>query len=837
MSRDTVEARPSQAGKSAFDWDTYKNRKTALQYLKRNCTLVDTIIETEDGSSYEPVHSQVISAFGDKITHYIEHNGTYLTTATAIATMIRNPDAFSRYGRPTRLKLIRLPRVNRYTLGILIECAYTGYIRTDLASGGIWQVLEVANFYEMNEVIRACCTFLIKNLNSSNCIHFYHIGIKHRHPLQRCAWHKIRANFKHILAQNLLRSSQDLLENGILGPSLMQPTASSNDDTNDFTNHQQVVTAPSGPSTSSSTTTTTSSSSSMSLSLMLQSREELEQRQNNLATIKYEHFEPLLMHDKLNIDNEESVWYAIKLWCNYNLLERSSKVANLLPCMRFPRFRSGIEFSARHIWRDPLVINDKQAQHQLAILDRNHRDFLASPSHYYNSTSGLTRDGFNLPCACSPRQLRPRVPHSILLAIGGWQQGQPTTLIESYDVNCNLWFECKPRIMAPLAYHGIEYINGVLYICGGTDGSEILNEMFTFDPVRGDCAQKASMQESRCYVSTACLNGYLFAIGGHNGNQRMKSVEKFHLLDERWQPVHDMNVARSDASACVYNSLIYIAGGLNDQAIESSVEFYDARDDSWTFITSMLTQRTSFTLLACQGSLLAIGGNNGSERLNTVEQYNFSTKLWSPHSQMRHRRSTFSAALVDETKLVVVGGYNGQTPFSQVEMYDCSTHSWTMLNKIRYDRSGLKVVVVNDLPNATDYTFLGSQGNSYISTDDQLVGPIGQLGPPPATSVSSEPNNQQSSASLSGSRANGSAQVARQQPVAAPGLPTTSSGQTTSSFAARARRTGQIFLRQIGASRSAPPEDPTSSSSSSRSPSRSNRANQRDDQPASRRSG
>lgn len=799
-------------GKSAFDWDVYKNRRTALQYLKRHGTLVDTIIETEDGSAHELVHSQVISAFGDKLTQYIQKNGDYITRSDF------------KHGR---LKLIRLPRVNRYTLNILIECAYTGYIRTDLSSGGIWQVLDMADYYEMTEVIRACCTFLIKNLNRSNCIYFYHIGIKHRHQLQRCAWHKIRANFKHILAQNLIRSSNDLIENGILGPnwSMCNMTTtlatkkttvlashkriasgvyqvgnrlqSNNNNNNIDEPSQQQQRNPASQVDHSNAsidmeTDDTSivrnevidhnasymqlpslASNANALSAPLQ-EEENEQRQNNLATIKYEHFEPLLMHDKLNIDNEESVWYAIKLWCNYNLVERGSKVANLLPCMRFPRFRAGTEFSARHIWRDPLVINNKQAQQQLAILDRNHRDFLASPGQYSSF-----RDGFNLPCAINPRQLRPRVPHSILLAIGGWQQGQPTTLIESYDVNCNLWFESKRRIMAPLAYHGIEYANGLLYICGGTDGSEILNEMFTFDPIRGDCAQKPPMREARCYVSTACLNGHLYAMGGHNGFQRMKSVERFNLLDESWQHVQDMNVSRSDASACVHNSLIYIAGGLNDQAIESSVEFYNCQDNTWTFITSMLSQRTSFTLLAYQNSLLALGGNNGSERLDTVEQYNFGTKLWSHHSQMRHRRSTFSAALVEDSKLIVVGGYNGQTPFAQVEMYDGSTHAWTQLHKIRYDRSGLRVVVVSDLPNAAEYTFFGSQGASYVTGEELAPPPIG-------------------AGHAAAPAAGTGAGLAR--------APTTSgSAAPAPSLAARARRTGQIFLRQFRA-RSTTPE-------------------------------
>lgn len=707
---DRIKFGSSQTGKSAYDWDIYKNRKTALLNLKHHCTLVDLIIETEDGLHYELVHSQVISAFGEKLNEHILQNGTYVETyrehsfSKTHNLTLNNTNRLPVGGNqitanwsrwPGRVKLVRLPKLTKYTLQVLVECAYSGFIRTDLQTGGIWQVFELADYYEMFEVIKACCLFLVKNLSPLNCIQFYHIGIRHRHNLQRNAWNKIRANFKHILIKNIE-------DQAMVAAASSRPRPATKQTDQPAIDNQQAASAQEQPAGQEDPFAIYRS------------------QDNSLATIKFEHFEPLLQHDKLNVDNEEMVWWAIRLWCSHKPSERASMLSLLLPCMRFPRFKSGTEFSSRFIWRDQLILDNKLAQQQLAILDRNHRDFLYNSS---NSQS-LTRDGFDLACAVNPKQLRPRIPYSILLAIGGWQQGQPTTLIESYDLNCNLWFEFKKRIMQPLAYHGIENIQNVLYICGGTDGAEILNEVFTFNPVNGVCLQKPSMREARCYVSTAYLNNQLYALGGHNGMQRMKSVEKLEIMDRSgqlnvsdnstWQHVQEMNVARSDASASVYNKRIYIAGGLNDIVIESSVEFFNPVDNSWTFIASMQTPRTSFNLLLYRDQLLAIGGNNGNERLSSVEAYDFKRRSWSYHSDLRHRRSTFSAALLDETKLVVVGGYNGQTPFNQVEMYDELSQQWVPLQRIKFDRSGLKVVVVNDLPNAIDYTFLGSQGCSQL---------------------------------------------------------------------------------------------------------------------------
>ncbi len=40
--------------------------------------------------------------------------------------------------------------------------------------------------------------------------------------------------------------------------------------------------------------------------------------------------------------------------------------------------------------------------------------------------------------------------------MGGWQEGIPTTLIETFDVRTNRWYDTKLSSDYPRAYHGIE---------------------------------------------------------------------------------------------------------------------------------------------------------------------------------------------------------------------------------------------------------------------------------------------------------------------------------------------------------------------------------------------
>jgi len=41
----------------------------------------------------------------------------------------------------------------------------------------------------------------------------------------------------------------------------------------------------------------------------------------------------------------------------------------------------------------------------------------------------------------TPEIARPRVPHEMLFAIGGWSEGNPTSFIETYDTRADRWIK------------------------------------------------------------------------------------------------------------------------------------------------------------------------------------------------------------------------------------------------------------------------------------------------------------------------------------------------------------------------------------------------------------
>lgn len=499
--------------KTAFNWEMFKDRNLVLNELKDSNKFVDALLVTADGGS-QLVHACVLTTLSSKLTETIMKQ---MNSPTACIVEIQDGQ------RLLKVKQVNLPEMNQVVLKTMVNCAYSGYISSNADT--IWDILRTAEFYKINDVLQACCTYLAYHLNLNNCIKLLHFGSKYEHKLKLGAWNMIKANFHLIVEQ--------------------KP---------DFT----------------------------SLSL------------NQL--------ENLLKDDELNVINEDTAWLSIERWVHSNILERSDHLKDLLKYLRYGRMSK--ECLQEKIAKNCLVIKDSEASKMIQTMIKENKDEFENQN----------LDGNGLPVGISPFAIRPRVPNQVMFAIGGWLEGVPTTLIETYDVRTNKWFESKMSHKFPRAYHGAQEINGIIYLIGGTNGSEILNTVHCYDPVKNKWYQRANMFEQRCYVSTAVLDNYLYALGGHNGLQRIRTGERYHYQTNQWHKIPEMNLSRSDACATVHNGMIFIAGGLNDQIIENSVEMFNPVDSVWTFIQPMSSPRTSLAFIAHHNSLYALGGNNGFER-------------------------------------------------------------------------------------------------------------------------------------------------------------------------------------------------------------------------------
>uniref|UniRef100_T1IMJ6 Kelch-like protein diablo n=1 Tax=Strigamia maritima TaxID=126957 RepID=T1IMJ6_STRMM len=415
----------------------------------------------------------------------------------------------------------------------------------------------------------------------------------------------------------------------------------------------------------------------------------------------------ILSDDELNCKREELVFETILRWVDNNEQERKRYLPSLLRTVRFGNVT--YKFFVNNVYKHRYIQESQECQGALFEASV----YLAE----LNSQESAEVDLSN-PLA------RPRIPHDILFAIGGWSAGSPTSFIETYDTRADRWFLSVNTDYAPRAYHGLATVNSLIYMIGGFDGNEHFNTVRCFNPVNKVWSEKACMYTPRCYVSVCVLDGQIYALGGYDGRIRMNTGERYNPEANQWTMIAPMHRQRSDASSASLNGKVYIAGGFNGQEVLSSVEHYDPLVNDWTYVHVMTSPRSGVNLVAHNGCLFALGGFNGFTRLSTGEKYEPSRDDWVGIKDMLSPRSNFATAVLDGL-IYVIGGFNGliriisrtamlytvcgplgSTTIPFVESYDDASDDWYEVSNMNLNRSALSACVVRGLVNAREYSYL-----------------------------------------------------------------------------------------------------------------------------------
>jgi len=400
-----------------------------------------------------------------------------------------------------------------------------------------------------------------------------------------------------------------------------------------------------------------------------------------------EELEELFGYDELNIRSEEHAFEAIVKWISIEPDSRSQDMTRLLAKLRLGLMDT--DYFMHHVRNHEYV---KACGDTIRPLIRDALQVL----HRLEFASDSIDPSFHI-------LTRPRLPHEVLLAVGGWSGGSPTNTIEAYDSRADQWVNVTATIEKfgqerPRAYHGVIYVDNNIYILGGFDGQNYFNTVRRLDLEKWDCFEEPPMNNRRCYISSCVLNGYIYAMGGMDGHTRLRAAERFSLKDRQWEILADMNEKRSDASCCSCDILsrIYCAGGFNGQECLFTAEFYCPENRIWTQITPMRSRRSGVSIISYNGDVFAVGGFDGTSRLKTSEVYDPESNTWRSLSNMVNPRSNFGIEVLDGC-VVAVGGFNGFQTTYNVEQYDIEADEWYEIQDMSIFRSALGCTIVKNI--------------------------------------------------------------------------------------------------------------------------------------------
>jgi len=406
-----------------------------------------------------------------------------------------------------------------------------------------------------------------------------------------------------------------------------------------------------------------------------------------ILSLPVEELVPILTSDSLNVRNEDIVWRLVLRWIEHEPESRLPYLVHLLKCIRLGLME--VQYFLENVKNHPYIVGNQET-----------RPVIIETLKVLMDVETITeQDG----AVQTPECARPRIPHEVLFAIGGWSGGSPTTAIETYDTRADRWItvaEIDPA--GPRAYHGTAVIGSNIFVIGGFDGMENFNSCRCFNAETKTWKEISPMHERRCYVSVVVIDNIIYAMGGYNGHHRQNTAEKYNPITNQWSMISPMHVQRSDASATTLNGRIYITGGFDGRECLNSAEMYDPASNTWTLLPPMRSRRSGVSCTAYHGNIYVLGGFNGVARMSSAERYCPETNQWIQVPDMYTTRSNFAIEVIDDM-VFAIGGFNGVATIHQVECYDDRTLEWYEATDMNVFRSALSASVVSDLPNLEDY--------------------------------------------------------------------------------------------------------------------------------------
>ncbi|KAG7257843.1 hypothetical protein CRUP_024993 [Coryphaenoides rupestris] len=557
--------------------------------------------------------------------------------------------------------------IDERAMELLIDFAYTSQVTVE--EGNVQTLLPAACLLQLAEIQEACCEFLKRQLDPSNCLGIRAFADTHScRELLRIADKFTQHNFQEVMES----------EEFMLLPANQLIDIISSDELN-VRSEEQVFNA-----------------------VMAWVKYSIQERRPQLPQVGQPPLAPELPLPSRELLPQLARSYRyLAIWCVG--FEARTLWANrltppppqVLQHVRLPLLSP--KFLVGTVGSDPLIKSDEECRD---LVDEA-KNYLLLPQER--------------PLMQGPRT-RPRKPircGEVLFA--GWYWG---------TVSWDRVFDSQPKVTGfdlgetadPHKNNIILFINSPISqaqdcwfnspVVGGWCSGDAISSVERYDPQTNEWRMVASMSKRRCGVGVSVLDDLLYAVGGHDGSSYLNSVERYDPKTNQWSSdVAPTSTCRTSVGVAVLGGYLYAVGGQDGVSCLNIVERYDPKENKWTRVASMSTRRLGVAVAVLGGFLYAVGGSDGTSPLNTVERYNPQENRWHTVSPMGTRRKHLGCAVYQDMiysvglavvngQLMAVGGFDGTTYLKTIEVYDPDANTWRLYGGMNYRRLGGGVGVI-----------------------------------------------------------------------------------------------------------------------------------------------
>ncbi|EEC12440.1 gigaxonin, putative [Ixodes scapularis] len=416
--------------------------------------------------------------------------------------------------REVALPVVQIQGVCPSTMAAVVRFAYTGRVRID--QHNVCQLLPAATMFQVSHIIEACCGFLEKQLEPSNCIGIGDFALQHG-----CSQLYLKVN--EFIDQNFPAVSEG---EEFLSLTAGQLVALVKRDELNVRCESEVFNA-----------------------VLRWVKHDEGRRRSKMADVLYAvrcHFlTPRFLKQQLQTcdlvrsmpqccDYLSRIIQDLTVRRQYTVAQRRPQVAQVVYCV------GGYQ------------------QNSLGALE------CLCPPHQWFRLADL---------ACPRSGLGAAFLSGKLYAVGGRNNSRDKSYdcasVDCYDPVTNAWSACAdmstPRnrvgaavldghLYAVGGSNGVLAVDGFVYAIGGYDGVSQLKSVERYDTEKDEWEPVAPMRSPRSALAVALLGGKIYALGGYDGSSFLSTVELFDLETEQWVDGATMQAGKSGHAAAVWRA-------------------------------------------------------------------------------------------------------------------------------------------------------------------------------------------------------------------------------------------------------------------------------------------
>lgn len=546
-----------------------------LNRIRKENTFTDVRIRVEEQEF--PVHKCVLSSFSP----YFK---AMFTAGLAESDM----------------EVVTLQGVEPEMIERLIEYAYTGEITIN--KHNVQSLLSAANLLEVLHVRDACCQFLDRNMDETNCL-----GIHCFAEVHACTELMNRAKLfvlKHF--QEIVEGEEFL---SISEAKLVEIISS---DELQVEKEETVF---------------------YSSIKWLQAQERVPKCFHNvLQHVRLPLLTPYFIHDVV----EKTAAVMESADCR-NLVEEA-KTYHLLPDRRSGL--TGERTRSRKSAGTTQVIVSVGGEDDKVVL---------RSVEFWDPATKVWKTLACLPFAVSKHGLVVSGQGKLYMAGGEYPDGSASRAMWRYDPVLNTWHEMAPMNVSRSEL-GLVMLDGYVYAVGGWDGHSRLDSVERYDPSTNTWQEVPPLKMAVTSPAVVAHEGSLYVTGGAilEDGDGIELVQRFDTRSGAWSEMASMLIPRSGSAACVLDGYIYVVGGWHASTENTNkVERYDVAKNRWEFVACMEERRYRPAVAAIGGKMYILGGEEGWDRYHgSIECYDPATDCWSLAGSLPSSRSWLSAAQI-----------------------------------------------------------------------------------------------------------------------------------------------------------------------------------------------